>query len=301
MTPPDVTPPALPGDGPRVLRCGRTAMACRFELYVAHEDEKYARQAAEAALAEVTRLECEFSRFRHDSDITRLNAAPPGTPVRIGADLLHCLAIAAEVQAATNGAFDVTFRTPAAVRTQLRDAGRPPLLVDATAFALGRAADGVLVDLGAIGKGYALDRMADVLATWRIPAALLHSGQSTVLALGPPPDEAPWDVQLRGPRVPGTPHVALRSVALSGSGQELHGAHIVDPRTDQPAESGHAAWALAPSAAAADAYSTAFMLLDDVAVARACQQPGVGAILVAGVASATTLAAHGTACGLLRE
>lgn len=159
---------------------------------------------------------------------------------------------------------------------------------------------GLVVDLGGIGKGYALDRAAETLREWSIDTALIHSGQSTLLALGSPRGaigpsasgassissrRSGWEIAIRDPddhaRVLGT--VRLRDRALSGSGTVIHGPHIIDPRTGKPAASPRGAWALAGSAAVSDALSTAFMVLLPDDVDNFCRgRADVGALLLLG-------------------
>ena len=105
----------------------------------------------------------------------------------------------------------------------------PPLVVDPAQHVAGVLVPGVTVDLGGIGKGYALDRVVEIVREWGIEAALVHSGRSTVYAVGE------WTVRLRDPTA--DDHVLgrlkLANAALAGSGQRLHGKHIVDPQTGE--------------------------------------------------------------------
>jgi thiamine biosynthesis lipoprotein len=256
-----------------VLRCRHEAMACRWEIFICGERDEYARQAASAAFAEVDQLELELSRFVPHSDVARINTLRPGQVLRIGIDALECLELAAQVHRDTGGAFDVTIGALLAGR---RAEGAPsPVGMDrldirrATRDVAVRA-EGLAVDLGAVGKGYALDRAAAVLREWHIGSALLHCGQSTVYALG----QGGWTVAVRNPvehsRVLG--QVSLRDAALSGSGVLLHGRHIIDPRTRQAAAGAVGAWAVAASAALSDAISTAFMVLSPAEVAEYCRR-----------------------------
>jgi thiamine biosynthesis lipoprotein len=144
------------------------------------------------------------------------------------------------------------------------------------------SADNVEIDLGGVGKGYAVDRVADVLRDWNIDSALVNAGQSTLLALGCAPDGQPWRIAIRDPRdhARSLGAVRLADRALSGSGVALHGQHIIDPRSGAPARGGLGAWALAPDAALSDALSTAFMILSDDEIEAYCaDHNAVGAIM----------------------
>ncbi len=262
------------------------AMACRWGIQVRGHDRRYAEQAAGAAFAEIDRLEGELSRFVEASDVARLSRVPRGGALRLGPDAFACLELAAQVGADTRGAFDVTIGAwlrPGAVR---RDAGQPRLALDRATRSVLVLADGVEVDLGGIGKGHAVDAAMDVLREWKIDAALVHAGQSTVLALGDGPagagwcvavrDPAGWDVQARQDAPSADRRtddvlgrILLRDTALSGSGMSLHGPHVVDPRSGAAARRS-AAWSLAPTAALADALSTAFLVMTDAEITEYC-------------------------------
>ena len=149
-----------------------------------------------------------------------------------------------------------------------------PLEFDPKTRSVGLGAEGVQVDLGGIGKGYAVDQMVAILRDWSISAALVHCGRSTVFALGSPPGTAGWSLAIRDPvkhdETLGT--VQLSDVALSGSGRKLHGDHIIDPRRTRPVDDKLGAWALAPSAALSDALATAFMVMSPNEVEEYCRR-----------------------------
>jgi thiamine biosynthesis lipoprotein len=289
------------GPGPqgtaRGWRLTHDAMACTFGVRIAADDERYAEQAARAAFDEVDRLEQLLNRFIPHSDIARINELRAGESVRVALETSDCLQLAATIHDDTHGAFDVAFRgrrraSPAGAAARVN----APLVFDPVSRVVGVQADGVELDLGGIGKGFALDRMAAVLREWRIDAALLDSGQSTVYALGRPNRAGAWRVGLRRPerQEQALETLELCDQALSGSGQRLHGAHIVDPRTGRPAEQHAAAWALAPTAAVSDALSTAFMVMTPAEVAGYCERHGdVGAILLRPAAAGEELLYYG--------
>jgi thiamine biosynthesis lipoprotein len=277
---------ASPGEL-RDLRCfSHEAMNTVFEVYAAHADERYAAQAAQAAFGVVDRLEGELSRFRSNSDITRLNHLSAGENARVGEAALECLLIARHVYDLTDGAFDVAIGT-----------GLPALEIDADAFVVRAAASGVRLDLGGIGKGYAVDLMAELLEEWGLERAFVHGGFSSALALEAPAGRDGWPLTLSDPREPSRvfSRLTMRQGALSASGVRK-GDHIMDPRTTVPVQGRLAAWvalprptgpgvdAAAPSglrlapAAVADALTTAFMLLGVDQIAALCERsPGLEA------------------------
>lgn len=251
------------------------AMATFWELTLPGADAAYARQAAQAAFRELDRLEGELSRFIEHSVISRANRLPRGGTLTLPPDTLACLLLAAEVSVATGRAFDPAFRStrPPDLPPEL-----PPYFLDPESHRLTSRAERLDLDLGAVGKGYALDCLADQLREWGFTAAHLNAGGSSVLAFG---DEATagdgWAAGLvdgEGRRVP----VTLRDASLSGSGTEEQGEHLIDPRTGGPAGVRPRAWALAPSAAQADALSTAFFVLEEPRIREVCAtHPGIGA------------------------
>ena len=254
----------------------RPAMGTAFGLRIVASDAALADELARDAFAELERLERELSRFLPDSDVSRINRLPAGRTLRIGVGAYECLRMAAEVGAQTGGAFDVTAQP-----------GRPvtpgALEVHPDKNAVTVRAEGVRVDLGGIGKGYAVDAVVEMLLRWDVEAALVQGGESTVRAIGRAPDGGAWRAALRNPQADGEPlgTVALGARSLSGSGAALHGAHIIDPRTGRPAAFRSAAWAMAECAARADALSTAFMVMEDAQVAACCDaDPRLGAAVL---------------------
>jgi len=283
---------AGPGGPEGFCRFSHGAMDTTFEVLVAGQDAPYARQAARAAFEELDRLEQALSRFIETSDVAQLNAAPAGQAVRLGPAAFECIEQARQVHDATGGAFDVTVgpllacwreadgspRRPGG--QELADAlgrvGMDRLTIDPAEHAVTCAVEGMCVDLGGIGKGYALDQMAELLGEWSIGAALLACGGSTALAVGPPAGTG-WRIEMSGAGA-----ARLRDRALSGSGLRLRGSHIVDPRTPRPAAGVSHAWAAAPRAAIADALSTAFMVMTAEEVESACGGDAeISAMLVA--------------------
>ena len=260
-----------PGDLRGVRRFSHEAMATVYEVYAVHDDRQYAAQAAHASFDLVDRLERELSRFLPNSDVARINHLAAGERTRVARSTLECLAIARDMFDLTGGAFDVSIGT-----------GLASLDFDPDESTVHATASGVQIDLGGIGKGYAVDLMADTLEEWDVPLSLAHGGFSSVLALDPPSDRDGWPLTLSDPgdasRV--LAHMSVRQTALGASGVRQRD-HIVDPRTGVPVRGRRAAWValgrpqIAPAevvesrprtAAVADALTTACMLMhvDDI-------------------------------------
>ena len=125
---------------------------------------------------------------------------------------------------------------------------------------------------------YAIDKAQEVLADWEVTKAVINGGTSTVLALG-----KEWDLGVGGPwgEKVGMTSVKLKDQALSGSGTEVKGNHIINPKTGKAAMRHLAAWAIHPSAACADALSTAFMMMELKTIEQLCAAtPGMVAFVV---------------------
>jgi len=268
------------------------AMATHFEIVVDGHPAAYARQAAAAAFRELDRLEGDLSRFVESSDIGRANRLGLGESIVIGDDTLECLLIAADASLATGRAFDPAY---ASERAADFPTDLPPFTLDPATHRLTSRAIRLHLDLGAVGKGFALDRLAAVLREWDISSAYLNSGGSTVLALAPPADSAGWTAQLGDDDAPRM--LPLAHFALSGSGTAVKGAHVIDSRTGAPATRTTRTWAAAESAALADALSTAFFVMPEPDIVHFCAaHPETGAALCPAAGGLTT---HGILRSLL--
>ncbi len=230
------------------------AMATEFQVRIANRDQNCAAPAAHAAFALADQLESCLSRFRAGSDITQLAQLAPAESLRVSEPVFACLKLAQRMETATRGAFSVT---AAALQTQ---PVKPRWSLLARQSSVRCDAGKLEFDLGAIGKGFALDRMAALLRERSCPAFLLVAGGSSILAGEAPASRAGWDCGL------GVDHSSRRhwlvNSSLSGSGLAVKGEHILNPRTGLPSSSRHRAWALTGTAAESDALSTACMILD---------------------------------------
>lgn len=235
------------------------AMATQFQIRIADEQKTYAAQTAQAAFAVTDELEAHLSRFRANSDIAQIAQLGPGEKLRVSEPAFACLEIAKKMEQATRGAFSVS---AAALQSQ---PAQPQWTLLKDQFAIRCDAGRLELDLGAIGKGFALDRMADVLREWSCLAFLLVAGGSSILAGDAPAGTAGWSCGLGDDNSPR--RYWLKNASLSGSGLAVKGKHIFDPRTGQPAPRQNRAWALTETAAESDALSTACMVLDETEIA----------------------------------
>ena len=260
-------------------------MGTRFELVLDGGDEPRLRAAGEEALFEIEDADRRLSLFRRDSllsHLARSAAARPSQWVRLDADTYALLELCRDVHRASAGAFDPTV-APLMRALGLHDersqaplcdlessrarVGGDALELDPSGRRARLARPGAHLDLGAIGKGHALDLAARALREHGVERALLHGGTSSVVALGAPPLAAAWRVRLGSG--PGAPVAALRDTSLSlsaplgrtvaGEGGAVVG-HVLDPRSGRPARRFAAVAVVTPCAAAADAWSTAVLV-----------------------------------------
>jgi FAD:protein FMN transferase len=234
------------------------AMATHFEVRIAGEEKTYAAQAAQAAFALTDELENKLSRFRANSEISQIAQLGVGEKLRLTEPVFICLALAKKMELTTRGAFSIC---AAALQTQKE---KPDWSLEN--FSIRCDGGRLEFDLGAIGKGFALDRMAAVLREWTCPAILLVAGGSSILAGDAAAGTGGWSCGLGDDNSP--QRIFLKNSSLSGSGLAVQGKHIFDPRTGEPARRQNRAWALCDTAAESDALSTAAMVLDEAEIAE---------------------------------
>jgi FAD:protein FMN transferase len=279
--------PADPGsrdeDGGYWIRVYRRAMACRFEIALSGEDAGLVGAAREA-LDEVDRIEDAFTVFRETSELVRVNREADLGATATEARLFALLETCAILHRETEGAFDITSTPLSRTWGFLKREGRVPT-ADEIASARARVGmdaveldaqertvrfrrPGMELNLGSIGKGYALDRVGELLRERGTSHALLSAAGSSVLALGG--REGGWVVDVRSRQVlrPRLARLSLRDCALatSGAGEQFvdvdgrRYGHVIDPRTGWPAAGLLSVSVVADDAARADALSTAFLV-----------------------------------------
>ena len=288
---PQVARRTRPASADTWLRVHRVAMACRFEVLLSGEDERYTA-AAHDALREADRLDAAWSLFRDTSELSAINRQAATSAVPASPELFDLLARAQDLSTRTEGAFDVTTtplsrawgfvaregRVPesAALDAARAIVGMHRVRLDAAAGTVRFTDPGVELNLGAIGKGAAVDAVAARLAAHGVRHALVSAAGSSVRALGG--RDGGFVVDVTSPLVdrPRLARLRLRGGALGTSGAGLQYVlqdgrrlgHVLDPRTGWPASGVLSASVVAADAATADALSTA-MLVGGVRLAEA--------------------------------
>jgi len=263
------------------LRVHRTSMACRFEISLPVTDTAHV-DAARKALEESDRVETMLGTRGETSEAGRLNRHVGRVPIPTSPDFFALLQYCAQLHDETGGAFDITMGPIGRCRAAAQRDGRQPtpaeiaaarilvgldrVKLDASAGTVTFLTDGAIVSFGAVGKGYAVDRMGQVLRAREVSHALVSAGGSSVLAIGG--RDKGWSVTVRSERPEKPLRLWLRDGALgtSGSGGQFvlldgrrHG-RVVDPRTGHEPRSVRAATVITSDATTADALSTAFVV-----------------------------------------
>jgi thiamine biosynthesis lipoprotein len=276
----------------------RNAMATRFEMVLHGEDAVSLRAAGEEALDEVERLDRELSLYRADSELAHINARAGAEPVPVSAPVFALLQRAHTLSENTAGAFDISVAPlircwgfmhgsgeipdPGALEQCRSRIGMHLVGLDSKNRTVRFAREGVMLDLGAIGKGYAVEKAAEILRDCGVASALIHGGTSTICAIGKPADGESWNVAIENPPCAGsqTPDkgevqtrplavIPLRDESLSVSAVSgkffqaggVTFGHVLDPRTARPVTDTHLAAVVLPSATETDALSTALLVL----------------------------------------
>ncbi len=284
------------------VRLAAVAMATRFELVLHGPNPTALRSGGEEAIAEIHRIDATLSAHRPESEIAALNRHAATQAVRVSPEVFRLLRHAVVLSQATQGAFDITVGPLLQAWGFVRGTGHLPdleqleeartsvgsdrLSFDDTSFDIRFTHLATRVDLGAIGKGYALDRAATILQEAGVQHALLHGGTSTAIAFGQPETTEAWRIAIAPPNPESTKPlgvVELHDESLSvsavwGKGfthAGRHFGHVIDPRTGQPVEGAVLAALVLPSATETDALSTALLVraAEMVERLRAAQAP----------------------------
>jgi len=293
------------------IEVGRDAMACRFEILFNAGEVPDATAIGVDCLDLVDAIEDRITVYRDTSELARLNATAADAWQPVEADLFSLLLVARDLHQRTGGAFDMAAGSLVRTWGFLRRQGRTPTVeelarareaagmqwveLDAAGSRVRFTRPGVELNPGAIGKGWAIDRVMERLHDYAVTSALVHGGASSVRAIGAQgiaqPGRQVWPVGVRHPLRPGrrlaTVQLDNKALGTSGSGTQFfiergrRLGHILDPRTGVPAEGVLSATVVAPTAVEADSLSTALYVLGPTGLTRMAPPGGaVGAILV---------------------
>ena len=238
----------------------RPAMATLFEVVLIGDDEEHLGAVAEAALDEITRVERLLSRLDPRSEVSRVNREAIHGEVLVDRELIDLLQRCSEAMSRTGGYFDVTAAPVAAMGHRIAVA------LDLQKRTVRIKDPSTTLDFEALGKGYALDRAAQIVKNFGVERALLHGGTSSILALGLGPNDKPWLIGIRNPAAADDAvEIAQISLvdrgyscsAVFSAGQQV--SNIVNPHTQTPLSEQAACVVIAPTALDAEMLSTALL------------------------------------------
>ena len=284
-------------------------MACDFEVLLNRGQYSAGIESAASCLDEVTRLEQLLSVYKPSSDYSTANRFAARNPIALQPDSFELLELAVAIHRWTGGAFDITAGQLSEIWGFSRREGRKPeddeiaralevvgtdkLSLAPTPREVHFRVDGLKLNPGGIGKGFALDLAALELRQSGVHDFAMHGGQSSILAAGRRRHAAAgngWRIALKHPL---NPDVTLGNLDLidlglgtSGSGKQFFHfrgqrySHIIDPRSGQPATGLLSTTVLHPSAAIADALATALFVMGPAEAVAFCEQHKITALLI---------------------
>lgn len=277
----------------QTVRLALHAMSTRFELVLQGSDDMMLRAAGEEALAEISRLDRELSFYNPASVVNHINRNASKNPVRVHPGLYTLLKTAEDIYRKTRGAFDVTvgplmrcwgfvrdsggWPEESARKEALEKTGMKYVALDDQECSIAFKRDGMAIDLGAIGKGYAIEEATKLLQECGITSALLHGGTSTMTAIGlPSPTENGWPIGIANPQDQTNTLTSLTICDEAFSVSAPHGkafrkenktwGHVIDPRIGYPVQGAVLTAVAHASATVCDAVSTALLAMEPAEV-----------------------------------
>jgi FAD:protein FMN transferase len=258
-------------------------MGTVFEIAAYQDSSQDVSDAIEKALREVVRIDDLFSNYKPESALSTLNRSAHLRTKRVPSDLYLVIEKAVELSKISEGKFDISIAplvnlwkvalsgeaTPtAAQEREVRDCVGYEKIVLTPPDQITFRSPCLQLDLGAIGKGYAVDRAGEILRASGVRDALINAGGSTILAMGSPPGQSAWLVHLRDPSRQIDPYVMLKDESVSTSEQSLASllgqdspGHIIDPVTGRPLKTEFSVSVIAPNGTMSDGLSTTLLLL----------------------------------------
>jgi FAD:protein FMN transferase len=245
------------------LEASADAMGSTYSVILYGEDRNKLEAASEDAFDEARRLDLLLSNYKPESEWSKVNREAAEHPVPVSKELFDLLTACVNYSRNSEGTFDITvgplmkiwgfykgtghFPKPGEVKQAMGQIGYQNIVLDPAKQTVFFTKKDLNLDPGGVGKGYAVDRMVQVLKKDGIQAALVSGGGSSIYCLGNPPDEPDgWRVQIKDPHdeFKAVAEVALKNKSLSTSGsyekffvaEGKTWSHIMDPRTGYPSQ-----------------------------------------------------------------
>lgn len=263
------------------------AMGSTYTIELYGSDRLKMEAAVDAAFDEVRRLDDLLSNYKPDSELSQVNRHAAEGPMKISPELFQLLSACLEYSRGSEGAFDIsvgplmkvwgfykgTGHLPhrAEVQAAMTKVGYRHIHLDPAARTVWFDRPGVELDPGGIGKGYAVDRMVDVLRQKGFHTALVAGSGSSIYGMGAPPSEPRgWRIEIKNPwnTRQTSAEVFLKDTSMSTSGSyekffRAEGkiyAHIMDPRTGYPARGSVAVSVVCPRTIDSEAWAKPYFV-----------------------------------------
>ena len=289
----------------KLIKESKIVMGTVVEITVANRSEELARSAIADGMSEFQRIDDLMSSYKPDSTVSKVNQTGSAAKVPVGEEVYRVLREAVAISGASGGAFDPTIwpvsqlwgfdrggsiPIPELLTNKLPMVGYKNVIFDDSAFSVGFKSNGMGLDLGAIAKGWAIDRAMEKLMARGIRKAIIDAG-GDLRVIGTRPGKDFWRIGVQHPRDPGalifTFELRDTAIVTSGDYERFFVAdgvryhHILNPLTGQPARSCQSVTVLAPTASEADACATAaFVLGPSEGLAFLRGRPGVRGVIV---------------------
>jgi thiamine biosynthesis lipoprotein len=262
-------------------------MGSTYTITTYGKDANQLQAAVDDAFEEGRRLDRMLSNYIPDSDLSDLNRRSAERPVKVTRELFDLISSCVQYSRESEGTFDVTVGPLMKVWGFYKHSGHLPkaeevnkamdhvgyrnILLDPREHTVRFAKPGVEIDPGGIGKGYAVDRMVEVLKADGVTSALVSASDSSIYALGAPPNQSGWPIRIRDPKdeTKAAAEVTLKdeSLSTSGSYEKFFVAdgrvysHIMDPRTGYPAQGMLSVSIIAPKTLDSEAWAKPYFVL----------------------------------------
>jgi FAD:protein FMN transferase len=280
---------AQPAKQPELLRVegSADAMGTGYSIIAYGEDRGRLESIVSEGLEEAHRLDDMLSNYKPDSEWSMVNRQAGDGPVHISPELFQLLAACIEYSKESEGAFDISVGPLMKVWGFYKGSGHLPhraevwgamnlvgyqnIVLDAAHHSVRFVKKGVEIDPGGIGKGYAVDRIAQILKDNGVHSALISGGGSSIYAIGAPPNEKGWKIDIKNPRKTSesveTVYLKDESMSTSGNYEKFFYAegkmysHIMDPRTGYPSQGMLSTSVIAPRTLDSEAWTKPYYIL----------------------------------------